>query len=513
MGIGGRLMSALLGAIDGWKGAESGESSASINVRYEDLWSLYDGSAFHSLAQKNRTIFSQPRVYRNTRLLYSHATIVGDFYASHVYLGALAPDGRRLPDGSPGAIPIDPQTGDDVTDDQLRDAIAHSWMRWNWQDGMTIRPLYCSILGDGLTELIPDNERHTAWPQWMWPGYVVDLQLDQVDNVKGYILEYPVTQVRDGKAETFRFRKEVTPGAYRFWKNDTPWSDNGEGGHGEAEQENPFGFVPAIWDRHKRSPRTYRGLSAIANTRQALVELNSILSHGMDYQRKAFGAPVLIKGGMKGSAKQVVGPARDEDPSKLPETINFKEVASDGGVEQLQFRIDHTLESIEWTKKGILEANPEADFYHQLRQMTTLTGVAAERALGDAVGRITLARSRYDTQSIKLFQMAVAMCGHAASSGAWGELDERDRVYQPFSLDSYKAGQLDLAILPRAVVPETRSENLAFVASLERLVTKKAFEAVGFDEEEATAWIAAIRDSADAAAERAVRPFAAGIGL
>ncbi|MCA9861213.1 MAG: hypothetical protein KC438_15910, partial [Thermomicrobiales bacterium] len=305
-------------------------------------------------------------------------------------------------------------------------------------------------------------------------------------------------------------RKEVTPDAYRFWKNDSPWSDNGEGGHGAAEQENPYGFVPAIWDRHKRSPRTYRGLSAISNTRQALIELNSVLSHGMDYQRKAFGAPVLIKGGMKGAAKQVVGPTREEDPAKLAETINFKEVAADGGVEQLQFRIDHTLESLEWTKKGILEANPEADFYHQLRQMTTLTGVAAERALGDAVGRITLARSRYDTQSIKLFQMAIAMCGHAVANGSWGTLDERDKVYRSFNLDSYKSGQLDLAILPRSVVPETRSENLAYVAGLERLVTQKAFEELGYDQDESAAWIAALQSSADAAAERAVRPFSAG---
>jgi hypothetical protein len=504
-------MSAFHGAIDGWKGSGDDESPADLKAVYDDLWSLYDGSAWSDLAKRNKFLSSQPRVYRNTRLLYSHATIVGDFYASHVYLGALASDGMRLPDGSPGAIPIDPQTGDDATDQQLRDAIAHSWSRWNWQDGMTIRPLYCSVLGDGLTELIPDPERHTVWPQWMWPGYVVDLQLDQVDNVKGYILEYPVTQVRNGKSESFRFRKEVTQEAYRFWKNDTPWSDNDEGGHGDAEQENPYGFVPAIWDRHKRSPRTFRGLSAIANTRQALIELNSILSHGMDFQRKAFGAPVLIKGGMKGAAKQVVGPERDDDASKLAETLTFKEVANDGGVEQLQFRIDHTLEALEWTKQGILEANPEADFYNQLRQMTTLTGVAAERALGDAVGRVTLARARYDTQSVKLFQMAVAMCGHAAGAGWWGTLDERDRVYQPFGLDSYKSGQLDLVILPRPVVPETRAEQIAYVAALERLLTEKAFAELGYDEDQQAEWITALRDAADLATERSARAFASGI--
>lgn len=510
MRLGSRLMSAFHGAIDGWKGVGDTEAPATLNAQYEDLWSLYDGSAFRDLTRRNRSLFAQPRVYRNTRLLYSHVTVVGDFYASHVYLGALASDGDRLPDGSAGAIPIDPQTGSDTTNQQLRDAIAHSWSRWNWQDGMTIRPLYCSILGDGLTELIPDHDRHTVWPQWMWPGYVVDLHLDEVDNVKGYILEYPVTLVRNGRSESFRFRKEVTQEAYRFWKNDIPWSDNGEGGHGDAEQENPYGFVPAIWDRHKRAPRSYRGLSAIANTRQSLIELNSILSHGMDYQRKAFGAPILIKGGMKGAAKQTVGPTREDDPEKLAETITFKEVAADGGIEQLQFDVGSTLAAIEWTKQGILEANPEADFYNQLRQMTTLTGVAAERALGDAVGRVTLARARYDTQSVKLFQMAVAMCGMAANSGVWGALDARDRVYQPFNLDSYKSGQLDLVILPRPVVPETRAEQLAFVAALERLTTQRAFEEVGFDNVEAAAWIAALNDAANNVAERSARAFASG---
>jgi hypothetical protein len=484
-----RFRSAVMAGINSWRGYDEPETPQSLADQYHQYWALYTGEAFNA-AWRRHGVFKDQKVYRNTRLLFKHVSAIGDFYGSTVYQGSLATDGKRLPDGSRGAIPLDPQTGKPGTDDALLAAVAEWWGRTNWQQGMGLRPRYCSILGDALTELIDDPARHAVWPQLTWPGYVVDLQLDAVANVKRYAVEYPITIVSpNGQSQSGLYRKEVDKEAFRFFFQDRPWTDTRPGGHGEAEQENPYRFVPAVWDRHKVVWGD-RGLSAIASTRQALAELNSVLSHGMDYQRKAFAAPVIIRGSVNGAARQVVGPDATSDPSKLAETLGFKEVDKDGGIEQLSFDIGKTLEILEFVKRGILEENPEASFYHELRSMSQLTGPAVERALGDAVSRVNMARAGYDAQSVKLFQMAVAMSGYRLNSGAWAGPTTRDQVFAPFNLESYAAGQLDMAILPRPVVPPTEEERIRLVQMKETIQGASSLVELGYEQTRAEQIIA-----------------------
>lgn len=488
-------------AIDAWRGYESASTSPigeTRDQRYSAYWSLYDGTAFLMLAGRRRGVFRDQRVYRNTRLLYSHAPIVGDFYGAHTYMGALPTDGDRLPDGSRGAIPIDPQAGSDEKNDALRKAIAQWWTRCNWQDQMSIRPTYVSILGDGLTELVDDPDRHGVWPQFVWPGYVTAITLDRVSNVQAYTLEYQVERVTERGKERYKFGKEVTKDTFSYFRDGQPWPDHSEGGHGDAVQENPYGFVPAVWDRYKKSPHGPWGISAIASTRQALYEMVSYFSHGIDYQRKGFGAPVIIKGSMgSGGGTGVVGPSRTTDPAALAEEIAFREVAPTGGIEMLQFDIGDALETIAGIKANILEMNPEADFYHQLREMTSLTGPGAQRALGDAVGRTNLFRNGMDINTNKLDQMAVAISGWRLNRGDWENPTARDEVFRPFSLESYAAGDLDCVILPRDVIPETMDERIRNLASIEALQSDWALGEIGIDEND----IARIKADVQAASQ------------
>lgn len=481
-----------MSAVDTWR--TWGDSTPTVSEldarrqRYALAWSFVDGTAFAPMWQR-RGPFRDLKVYKATRMLYSHISAVVTFYGAHVYQGALATDGLRLPDGSRGAIPIDPQTGNDATNAALLRAVSAWWTRVNWQQAMSLRPTYASALGSVLTELIDDVDRHAVWPQLVWPGYVVDLALDPVGNVKAYATEYPITVTRAGREISGLYRKEVTggaDGAFRYYLDDRPWSD--PEGHGDAEQENPYGFVPAVWDRHRLIDGDH-GLSAFADTLPALLELNSLLSHGKDYQHKAFRAPVGVKG-WSGPAQTVVGPGRDADPTALAESMGFIPLGDNGGIEQLSFDVGQTLEMLEWIKAGILESNPEATFYHQLREMSQLTGPAVERALGDATSRVTLARHGYDTQTIKLHQMAIAMSGYRLNSGAWGQTTPRDQVYRPFDLQSYTDGALDMTILARGVVPQTEAERLELLLEMERIETPSSWEALGLSAEDAAARIA-----------------------
>ena len=470
---------------------------ADIVNDYDAAWSLYDGSAFRVANGRLTNIRRHAQLYRNTRLLFSHAGKVGDFYAAMVYQGTLPTDGKRLPDGSPGAIPIDPQTGSDTANEALRAAIATTWSRCRWQQYMGLRPLYGSILKECLTELIDVPSSHMAFPQVVWPGYVAGLDLNIAGDVTAYALEYDITRVEQGQQVTFHYRKEVDKASFRHYRKDAGdwrlWDPDGRG----AEVPNPYGFVPAIWDRHKLG-RNGEALSAIQDTMSGLYELNSFFSHGIDYTRQTFKSPVVVRGRTAITAPQtLLGPSRDSDPRKLAEDQTWVDASIEGGVEILQFDMGQAMKIVERLREDVLDANPEASFYHELRQMSTLTGPAVERALGDAVTRVGKARDGYDTQSAKQFQMQVAMCGfryHDPGPDGWrahGGLTARDDVFKPYTLDSYQQGDLNLSILERPVVPRTPEERLDLLAKRELLRYQDSFEGLGMTDADAATLITA----------------------
>jgi hypothetical protein len=109
----------------------------------------------------------------------------------------------------------------------------------------------------------------------------------------------------------------------------------------------------------------------------------------------------------------------------------------------------------------IEEDHPELTLYKELRSMSQIHGPAAGRLMGDAGAMVFEISAGYDMQSIKLFQMAMAVGGYRANSGNWGPtLNDQQRVFLPFNLESYVRGQLNFTILPRPLVPLTEMEQL-----------------------------------------------------
>jgi hypothetical protein len=135
----------------------------------------------------------------------------------------------------------------------------------------------------------------------------------------------------------------------------------------------------------------------------------------------------------------------------------------------------------------IEEDHPELTMYQQLRSMSQVTGPAAERLVGDAASLIDEARSNYDTQSIKLFQMAVAIAGWRANTGAWGNsMSSQQQAFAPFDLESYNQGRLDFEIAARPIVPSMKlspDEQRAAMEAAERGFKTRAqvVEALGGD--------------------------------
>ncbi|MCA9861010.1 MAG: hypothetical protein KC438_14870, partial [Thermomicrobiales bacterium] len=482
-------MAAYNGALSGWK--QAGPVPLELTVqqrRYLDAWQTYTGELFERTVDPKR---ADPTLYQHTKLLWKHVEAVVDFYAGVIYQGALPGAGAELPSTALSAIPIKTQIENETKSEQLMTAIRELFAAWNWQQQMSLRPMYGAVLGDCLTELVDDPERRFVYPQTVWPGYVTQIELDYVGNVRSYTLEYQVTekrhlpgiyQVGSFTSETYRYRKEVDGDEFRYFKDDKPF-DYGAG----SVVENPYGFVPAIWDRHRiGAPGDPRGRSAIEGTRQALLQLNSIFSHAFDFQRKAFFAPIMVAG--KGASKS--SSDKTHDVTSAPNTFDVVGVPDGASLLQPEFDIGKTSEMLDALRKGIVDENPEARFYQEMREMQMVTAPGAERLMGDVKNRVDLARSGYDSQTIKLFQMAISMCGMRAHGSEWRtgdngqriQLDRRRQVFAPFDLTSFERGDLAFTIEPRPIVFPTEQERIDIVLQKESLQTRWGLEQAGMDE-------------------------------
>lgn len=471
-GWGQRIVNAYNGALDGWRSGPRTLAIDQLRTRYVESWGMYTGELFEMAVTP--PLRNDPAVYTHTKFLWKHVEAVVDFYAGVVYQGALPTKGIVMPGGMVSAIPIEPQTTEGVQTDNLTAAIQELFGAWNWQQQMSLRPMYGAALGDCLTELVDDLERGFVYPQTVWPGYVTEIELDYVGNVRSYTLEYRVSEERNGQTESYTYRKEVDKEAFRYYRDDKPF-DFGDG----AIVPNPYGFVPAIWDRHRLgAPGEARGRSAIHGTRQALLQMNSVLSHAFDFQRKAFFAPIMVAG--KPVSKKPEGTA---DVTSAPTMFDVVGMPPDARLLQAQFDIGRTRELLNDLRQGIVDENPEARFYQQMREMTQVSAPGAERLMGDVKNRVDLARSGYDSQTIKLLQMAISMCGMRAN-GDWrdGGLSRRQQVFSPFDLDSFDRGELSFTIQPRPIVYPSEQERIDLVVMKESLQTQWGMQQAGMDE-------------------------------
>ena len=172
-----------LAAWRGWGGGSAEPAVLDPAAKYAQCWAFWDGTWRNDPAVRGQRA-GDGRLYANTRLVWNLARASTRLYAQTVYMGDLSTDGTPLPDGTLGAIPLDPQTGTAAGNAAVWRGCAELWAMWNWRQGMSLRPKYAAILGDCLTELVDDAARGRVSPRTVWPGYVTDLELDIVGNVK-----------------------------------------------------------------------------------------------------------------------------------------------------------------------------------------------------------------------------------------------------------------------------------------------------------------------------------------
>jgi len=482
-------------AISAWRNPqEAGASNADVRGRLNLFWSYYENTNFDSVAQW-AAYRSNYVLYRNIRSIYNPTRRLVNFYVAQVYPGVLSEDATKLPDGVAIAIPFS-----DDTDEKLKMAVAQFWQWSNWQSNNKLMVRYGGATGSCLVEVVDNVERGKITTAVRWPGLLADranddspsLILDDVGNVKFYALEYQAT---DEKGDSFTYRKEVSQESFIEYRDEKVTS----------ESENPYGFVPAVWCKHLDEGwgvdgEGLYGAPAISGSIGKIDELNGIASHADDHIDLLIDSPGMISsdggvgkiGEQSSAIKASRTPATDEHSFatanataafrtlrrllfKAPKGATWVPLTGNLQPEQVIPAMDHLLTEIE-------HDFPELGMYQELRKMSQVTGPGAARMMGDVYSRVLEVSSNYDTQSIKLFQMAAAIGGFRFRENreGWRLKTEAQAKFAPFDLDSYARGDLNMAIMPRPLIPMTEDDTITLTGK--RLENAKKAQGIFNDE-------------------------------
>jgi hypothetical protein len=252
----------------------------------------------------------------------------------------------------------------------------------------------------------------------------------------------------------------VTKDTISYFKDGQPWDYSGDRGDG-AVVKNPYGFVPAVWVKHFDMGDDF-GQPVMWGTLGKIDELNSVISMAHDQIAKIIKAPVLINAA--GGTTRIDGKpddTKEADKKRGRETMPVIHLPPGSSVETIPLNLGETLLWVQNQVKEIEADHPELSMYQALRSMSSVTGPAASRLMGDVANLVYSAEASYDQQSVKLFQMAVAIAGFRVNNGDWGpsnSLTRQQQKFRPFGLDSYQRGDLDISILPRPIVEPTKLE-------------------------------------------------------
>jgi hypothetical protein len=424
---------------------------------YNRRWARYANNIFEDGAFWS-TYLNRNGLYRHTRSIFNPARKLGDFYSGIIYPGVLATDAERLPDGTQLAIPL----ADDI-DKDLRTAIGQLWQWSNWQEGMSLMTLYGAVLGDVGVEVSDELDRGKVTFDIIWPGLVTKLELDSTANVKSHVIEYDYEDT-DGK--TYTYRKEVDGERIAEYRDNELYQYDPDV---PAERVNPYGFDPFVWCRHQNLGGTH-GAPAFRNE-QNVDELNSLASHAYDRAHAILSSPVLVAGAQSNSLLTAANNAtkRPSATESTPpdqgarESIRIIAAGPDAKVASIELPEGEVAERMDRLWSNIEHEHPELTMYDKLREMSQVTAPGAEVLVGDTSIYVNKARGGYDTQTIKLHQMGVAIAGWRANTGAWGgrgrSLTRQQQAFLPFDLESYQAGDLDFEIMPRPLIPPPPKEE------------------------------------------------------
>ena len=427
---------------------------------YSLAWAYYRNQTF-SNPRDWATYIIERQLYKLTRLIYNPVPTVVDFYVDNIWLA---------PNISTNPALVTPL--EESTEPHIVDAVAQLDQWSGFRSSSLIIKRYAAATGCVLVEGIDDPIRQKVLHNVVWPGFVSDIELNDVGDVQSYTLEYKAWD-REARVH-YVYRKEVTKETFAYFRDGKPFIPEGR----TAEVEpNPYGFVFAVWIKHLDDGSDY-GLPAMPAFNK-VDEINSLASHLHDNIHKMIESPKVI------STSGLILPIAGASAAKAEAHSQGRLYLSDPRYEHAFFKTDEGASVLDLA--GSLKLNdshpyltdclrsltddyPELQAATIIRENSQLSGTALERMLTPAQNKLDSAQSGYNAQLVKLRQMQLAIAGMRANGGGWRNLTRQQQLFRPFNLNSYAAGNIDFAIRNAQLIGESEAEQ-------EDLLIKKATRA------------------------------------
>jgi hypothetical protein len=418
------------------------EYNQTANDRFSQYrlgWKAYTNDVFAS-APGWSAYAESAGLYPKTRPIYNPVTRLVDFYASHIYQGALSMDGANLPDGELLAIPLAKDTPDEI-----RTALGQLYTWGNLAEKLDLLSVYGASMGDVAIEGVENTAKGRVWPQVVPASHITDYELDDRANVIAYTKEY-------------RYYDRATSQSHAYKKTVTKeWISEYKDGTLTNQTENLYGFAPLVLISH-RNLGTLPGAPAVRSWGK-IETLNSLASRLDAGIRVKMQSPTAVIG----KSLTMSAPKTADGKKANDSEIKMIFIEGDGTAIPLDGNLDipGTMSFVQSLMTEIEHDHPEITMYNKLREMTQVTGPAAEILMGDVKGYVDRARQSYDGGLSRMLRMLITMAGVRANerAGGWQDLSDAQKKFLPFNLDSYERGDLDFEIISsRPLVKKTKAQ-------------------------------------------------------
>lgn len=447
------------------------------------FWAYYMGTIYATRHGDDwRSYLYDRKMYKHTRLIYNPVPQIVDFYVDNIWQPSDLADYPNL---------VTPAAAD--TQPAILKALEQLDQWSNFRGGSQLIKKYGAATGTVLIEAVDDTVREKVLDKTVWPGHILDFEVNNTNDLISYTLEYPVYD-RERKV-TFKYKKVITRESFSYFRDDAPYEIDGQ----PAVEPNPYGFCPAVLIKHADGGESF-GLPACKDY-DKVDETNILASHLHDNIHKTVESPVMIS--TDGEIVPITGAAvRTRPDMTSTETIdlhdprlNWMVLKTKAGAGVLDLASKLKLAEAEPYLKNLLASfhddYPELQAATIIRENSQLSGAALERMLGPAQNRLDGVQPNYNQQLVKLRQMQIAIAGWRTSNG-WTQRTSQQAVFAPFDLDSYAAGQLDFHLEPSVLVRTTELEEEELLIkkteranALKGLVTKEEqLKVAGYSEKD-----------------------------
>jgi hypothetical protein len=420
-------------------------------LRYSVLWGFYESNVYSKFHSWSSTMKDAKDLPTSIREIGSPAYRIGEFWATHIWGGAIdieAGDGSSVTSALPIIIPKGAPK-----EKELRSAISKIWKDSNFQSKKDTIPRFGAVLGDVCLCVDDNRKNERVTIRIVNPSSVVSMDRDSLGNIKGYVIEEIVPDPRYTEFDSIHtgptvVKREVCvrndEGLVEFstYLDSELFDWTMSDGENYPEWTENYGFVPMVWIQNKDIGAGF-GWSEYQSSLSKFLEMDSLATGGCNSAYRSMNAPHLFVG-MRGPKDISIDDPEATDEDERPDAHRFPAIYTmnpEAKAMPLYQGIDSTkvLSLMASIEEKIISEHPELRADAGDRG-ASLSGEAISKAREKVEREVRSRRSSYDDGLKRTIQMAISI----------GAINEYPG-YEDFSEASFRNGEIDFSIGDRPV--------------------------------------------------------------